>query len=69
MGSPASFLICLATFVVLFGFATNVGNYLTLETKRDSAPFFVRNGEELIKDALKIGIGLVLGYLFERFRK
>ena len=41
----------------------NAQNYLMLETRLNSPPFFVRNREEFAKQAVTAGIGAVIGGL------
>jgi hypothetical protein len=69
LGSTPGFLICLAAFVMFLVLSANRGNYLSLETKRNSASFFVRNWEEFAKHAVTAVISGVVGYLVGHFLK
>jgi len=73
IGSPTGFFICMAVFVIFLLMSRGTGNYLTLETKRNSASFLVRNREDFAKHAVLTlisgVIGAVLGYLVGHFWK
>jgi preprotein translocase subunit Sss1 len=73
IGSPPGFFICLAAFSFFLAVGLNVKNYLSLETKRNSASFFTRNREEFAKQAVTAGIstviGGVIGYCIALFMK
>jgi hypothetical protein len=69
-GLVGMFILVLAlVFFVVAGF--NESNYLNLDTKRNSASFFVRNREEFAKHAVTAGISSVvagiIGYCIGHF--
>lgn len=67
------FLLGLILLIVLMNFAFNVKNYLSLETKRNSASFFARNREDFAKHAVITGISSlitgVIGYFIGHYLK
>lgn len=73
IGSPWRFFASLCAFIAFIILITSVNNYLTLETKRNSASFFVRYREEFAKSAVTSLIsaltGGVIGYLLGHFLK
>jgi hypothetical protein len=56
-------LLCLTALVIFAVTATNIKNYLSLETKRNSPSFFVRNREEFAKQATTAAISSIIGGL------
>jgi len=66
-------LLCLAALTIFVITGTNIKNYSSLETKRNSASFFVRNREDFAKHAVTATIstlmGGVIGYLLAHFLK
>ncbi len=56
-------LFCLAAFMIFFIAGTNISNFLSLETKHNSASFFVRNREEFAKHATTATISSIIGGL------
>jgi hypothetical protein len=64
----AKFLSCLVGMFAFSFLTPSLYNHISLETKRNSPSFFVKNREEFAKDAVKAGIGLVIGYLLRYFQ-
>jgi hypothetical protein len=73
IGSPLPFFVCIAAFIFLFAVGIRVKNYLSLETRRNYAPFFVRNREEFLRHAVTAVISTfiagVIGYCLGCFLK
>jgi hypothetical protein len=73
IGSLPGFLTSFVVFGLCLSFGLGVKNYLTLETKRNSESFFVRNREEFAKHAVTATIsgviGGVIGYFLGHFLK
>jgi hypothetical protein len=65
LGFLVSFAVFLASFI---GGAAN-GNYLSLETKRNSQSFFVRNREDFAKHAITVLIAGIIGWAIGHFLK
>jgi hypothetical protein len=57
------FLFCLLIFGAFFGAGLHVGNFMTLERRRDSPSFFVRNREDFAKHGVTAAIGSIIGGL------
>ncbi len=66
-------LFCVTAFMIFTIAGLNINNFLSLETKRNSASFFVRNREDFAKHAttatISTLIGGVIGYLIAHFLK
>jgi hypothetical protein len=66
-------ILCTVAIGIFLKATVNVQNYLSLETKRNSASFFVRNREDFAKHAVTstIGtlIGVVIGWLIGHYGK
>jgi hypothetical protein len=60
-GSLPGVLICVAALVFFVVSGINEKNYLSLETRRNSASFFVKNREEFAKHAVMVAISTVIG--------
>jgi hypothetical protein len=56
-------LLCLAALLIFVVTGTNIKNYLSLDTKRNSPSFFVRNREEFAKQATTAAISSIIGGL------
>jgi hypothetical protein len=73
LGSLPGFLVSAVILCIFVGWGVSVRTYLSLETKRNSQSFFVRNWEEFAKHAvtslISVIIGLVVGYLLGRYLK
>jgi len=63
IGSFPGFFIFLFLFVVSLVYGTFSSNYVSLESRRDSASFFVRNREEFAKHTVTAIISSVIGGL------
>jgi hypothetical protein len=62
-------LISVVVFAGCVAMGLNSQNFVSLETKRNSASFFVRNWEEFAKHAVTAGISGVIGYCIGYFLK
>jgi hypothetical protein len=73
LGSLPGVLISMLVFTISFALGMGRGNFLSLETRRNSASFFVRNREDFAKHAISslisAVIGLIIGYVLGRFIK
>ena len=68
-GSKPGFFICMAAFAIFVIATQHIGNYFSLELRRNSASFFVRNWEEFANHAVIAVIGGAVGYCIGRFLK
>jgi hypothetical protein len=68
-GSIPGLLISVAVFAISLGMGMGRGNYLSLNTKKNSQPFFVRNREEFAKYAVTAIIGGLIGAAITHFLK
>ena len=57
-------LICVAALVFFVVMGINVKNYLSLETRRNSASFFVKYREDFAKHAVTATISAIIGAIF-----
>ena len=69
VGSLPGVVICAVGFAVSLGTGLSVRNSLSLEYKRNSPSFFVRNREEFAKHGVTALIGSIVGWLVGHFLK
>lgn len=72
-GALPGLLISIPAFIIFSSMGLNIKNYFSLETKRDSASFFVKYREDFAKKAVETTISLliggVIGYFIGHFIK
>ena len=73
IGSLPGVVLSFVAFAISFYLGNGRGNFLSLETRRNSASFFVRNREDFAKHtvtSLISGvIGLIIGYVLGHYMK
>jgi hypothetical protein len=67
-GWPLLILSFIIFFILLIS-TISVRNYVTLEKKRNSPGFFTKNREDLLKDAIKVVLGGIIGWAIAHFSK